>query len=874
MMTKRTLGTRVKHIGILLPALAIVVVGPIVAAPLFPNPQFVVDPTTYYQIEVADFDHDGKADLALPTPGTGYVSVFLGLGGGAFATGVRLPVGNGPAGFSVYIAVGDFNGDRAFDIAVSNFDSGGSFPYPSDISILMGGGDGTFAPPVRFPIGYGPRALAAADLNGDGMDDIIVPNSFSSDGSAAVLISNGDGTFTARTLLVGPNPQAVAVGDFNGDQKVDLAITGGQSFDPPNTYLAFFFNRGDGNFTAGPFFSVPFCSFKPAVADFNRDGIFDLVLPVGGTIYLGSASGTITPAGSLPSCCVSTPATGDFDGDGWPDVAEGLAMFLGNGDGTFRSLPQTLYSGRGGGSPTAAADFNADGHLDVAVGHTNTVYIGKGDGTFIVPPRSFASATPTTVAGDFNSDGEIDLAWGSGASVSVVLGTGGGLFGAETSFPARGDVRSVAVGDFNRDGRQDLIAVDHSPRPFTTIYDALVLLGSGDGTFSSPTRVPVGTAPVHVVVGDFNGDQRADVAIADEGSNALSVLLGNGDGSFASASFLPVGTSPRFISVGDLDTDGRTDLVVANFNSHDVSILIGRGDGTFQPQVTFGAGSYPTSVAIGDFNADGMEDLAVSNDLPFGTSALFPDGVSLLLGAGDGTFGAPIVLAAVDGPSPVVAKDFNVDGRMDLGVAYLRTGSVAIFLNDGSRLTPAQHFAAWPDPVGLIAEDVTKDGRPDLLVASSLGSASTIVVLVNQSCPGNADADGDGVCDASDNCPTVPNPGQENIDGDLLGDVCDNTPEIVAFTTSFGSQLSRGSGTATWTTASEFNLIGFNLFTLNAQGARTLLNHVRIPCEECITGLGASYAYFIPKHKSGRNVYIEILHKNGLSTVFGPAVRE
>src|SRR5204863_4611868 len=124
---------------------------------------------------------------------------------------------------------------------------------------------------------------------------------------------------------------------------------------------------------------------------------------------------------------------------------------------------------------------------------------------------------------------------------------------------------------------------------------------------------PVGTNPITIAVGDFNGDGVPDLAVADEGSNSVAVLIGNGDGSFQPATFFPVGANPVWVVVGDFNGDRVLDLAVANINSNTVTVLLGRGDGTFHPSQPFPVGSHPSPLATGDFNGDGTPDLAVAN---------------------------------------------------------------------------------------------------------------------------------------------------------------------------------------------------------------------------------------------------------------------
>src|SRR6516164_340033 len=132
---------------------------------------------------------------------------------------------------------------------------------------------------------------------------------------------------------------------------------------------------------------------------------------------------------------------------------------------------------------------------------------------------------------------------------------------------------------------------------------------------SAPRGFDAGSGPQSVAVGDFNGDGKPDLAVVNSYSNNVSVLLGNGDGTFQPAVSYGTGsgTGPAFVAVGDFNHDGKLDLAVANSNSSNVSVLLGNGDGTFQTAVNYDVGGAPTSIAVGDFNHDGKLDLAVAN---------------------------------------------------------------------------------------------------------------------------------------------------------------------------------------------------------------------------------------------------------------------
>jgi hypothetical protein len=340
-------------------------------------------------------------------------------------------------------------------------------------------------------------------------------------------------------------------------------------------------------------------------------------------------------AGSIPT----SVAVGDFNGDGVRDLAvanwsNNVSVLLGNGDGTFQA-PQN-FATAGNPSSVAVGDFNGDGRPDLAVANSSSnnvsVLLGNGDGSFQAAQNFAAGSTPvSTAVGDFNGDGWPDLAVANQDSnnVSVLLGDGDGTFQAPRNFGAGIVPRSVAVGDGWQDlavaNNGELVCVQWDPKHEVCWWyeqrgsTVSVLLGNGDGSFQTARNfaVPPGSYPASVAVGDFNGDGRPDLAVANFGffpdQGTVSVLLGNGDGSFQTARNFAVGIFPLSVAVGDFNGDGMQDLAVANSNSNNASVLLGNGDGTFQGAQNFAVGSYPASVAVGDFNGDAWADLAVAN---------------------------------------------------------------------------------------------------------------------------------------------------------------------------------------------------------------------------------------------------------------------
>jgi VCBS repeat protein/putative Ig domain-containing protein/IPT/TIG domain-containing protein/FG-GAP repeat protein len=231
---------------------------------------------------------------------------------------------------------------------------------------------------------------------------------------------------------------------------------------------------------------------------------------------------------------------------------------------------------------------------------------------------------------------------------------------------------SVLVGDFNGDGRPDIAAAAQCANAVS------VLLSAGNGAFAPSVPYQGGPAPNSLASADFDGDGHADLAVSDFNLGSVSILLGNGDGSFRPGPPLFAGNSPVSLAVADFNGDGKPDLAVVNRDDDDVSIFLGNGDGSFGAPRTFAAGSQPMFALAADFGGDGIPDLAVA-DLAGGV-------VAVLEGNGDGTFRAPEFFASGTGVSSLAVSDFNLDGRPDLVATNSSDDNVSVFLNDTSTL--------------------------------------------------------------------------------------------------------------------------------------------------------------------------------------------
>jgi hypothetical protein len=372
-----------------------------------------------------------------------------------------------------------------------------------------------------------------------------------------------------------------------------------------------------------------------------------------------------------------------LNGDGKLDVALSagpIILMLGNGDGTLQSATTVANSDGDATAGIAIADFNLDGKFDLAaatginIGGGNqaiAVQLGNGDGTF-QSERDFSggpSPLPLAVA-DFNRDGKLDLVAGNHYGFVILLGDGTGNFSSLGTSGTGNPVDMLAISDFNHDGKPDVVVANGST--FN------IFLGNGDGTFQSVPFPYSFNVPVGVAVGDFNSDGVVDLAIATVTTPgpyaSVNILLGNGDGSFRPPVSYPAGTSAQAIAVADLDRDGHLDLVVGSGPSG-VEVLRGNGDGTFQPPLNFGGSFFDGSnalnaMAVGDLNGDGLPDVVLASS-SVSVTVLLNQGTSRLRGTKTTLTSSPN--PAVVGQS--VTLTATVAGLVDL--SGTPTGAVA-----------------------------------------------------------------------------------------------------------------------------------------------------------------------------------------------------
>ncbi len=667
---------------------------------------------TSYSVAVGDFNADGKADLAVANNSSSNVSVLLGNGDGTFQAAVNYATGPIPRS----VVVGDFNGDGKTDLAVANNSS-------STVSVLLGNGDGTFRAAVNYAVASGPSSLAAGDFNNDGISDLAVVNTGSS--SVGVLLGNGDGTFRAAVNYIGFNtPESVAVGDFNGDGKADLVVGGYAT-------LSLMLGNGDGTFqnpVAVPS-AANYYVYGVTVADFNGDGKVDLA--VGSSfsymsVLLGKGDGTFqAPVNYSTSSYAAGMVSGDFNGDGIVDLAVtisgvGLSVLLGNGDGTFqRAINYTASSPWG----LAVGDFNGDNIADLAIALNGTSAVGV----------QLGGALPDLSISENHGNG---FTQGQAGAYAITVTNGGvaattGAVGVVASLPSGFTASAISGSGWTcvltslTCTRSDSLAIGASysvitiavnvPQALTGNVTATATV-SGGGDQSAGNNTASDTAFVRLLT-SIAISASPNPAVVDR---AVTLTATVGAGATGTVTFYDGVTV-----LGVAPLSGGHATLVAYTLAGGTHFLRGvySGDGTYGIAGSNVLSETVTQVASNGFQSPigytvtgvgqimGVADF--NHDGKLDVVAVSGNTLSVLLGNGGGAFRGPFSYPASNANSLAIS-DFNGDGNPDVVIANGNTISVLLGNGDGTFRAPLA-MTGVPG-ASLVSADFNGDGKPDLAV--------------------------------------------------------------------------------------------------------------------------------------------------------------
>jgi subtilisin family serine protease len=746
-------------------------------------------------VATGDFNRDGHPDWIVSNGGSNDLWLYLGNGDGTAQLPRIIPLGGQSP---VAIAAVDLRGIGVLDLVVAEPDS-------LSLGVLLGNGDGTFAPEKLYFVPAPPLSLTVADFNRDGHPDVVV-GLIADNPVGAVAFFAGDGTGKFLAPVTTPlnresSPAAVVTAittaDLNNDGIPDLLVTD-ENILEPGTFV--FLGVGDGTFKGSQNLGG---LLNAAIGDLNGDGCPDAVtIDAGGlaAAMIGHCDGTfqvLQPLGFFGEGETGIAmALADVNGDGKLDlVTSGINLGVsgvfgqdsGNlisvsfGDGLGGFEPAKVYRAQTGMFGLAVLDLNGDLHPDIVVASQDTdsvsVLMNDGTGRFGGPQGSYigwvekgspannffqgALNAPISVSvADLDGDGKkdllsVDFGQGFDLPVNLVISMNDGLgnFLPDKKIPVL-DGRfqffgNLVLGDFRGTGLPDIVLTpNHLSVSFTDSFFVFVP-NLGLGNFGTPVQTRISALPGVIATGDFNGDGKLDFVMVGGSPSQIVTFLGNGDGTFAPAPSQPFsGLSPEGVLVGDFNGDGKLDVLVPQGGLE----FLGNGDGAFAPPKAvipvFGNPSFANPALLFqavDLNHDGRMDLIQRNALLDDPVPIFriyfaqPDGSFLLQNTYSPYTGQPIATAFGNAQNfNSFVGDFNGDGAVDIAAFQLdpltRHAYVQFILGngDGSFTPTFQRFnlgsgnPAFPN----LAVDMNGDGKADFVELDGFTSAFNVIHAV------------------------------------------------------------------------------------------------------------------------------------------------
>jgi len=677
-------------------------------------------------VAVGDLNGDGDADVVLVHANS--IDVFIGDGTGKFSSGV-----NYPTSVSNPVAVGllDSNGDSFLDVVIASGTSDTTGQSP--VNTFLGDGTGVLGAPITAHYNGTMTSGIFADLNANGYPDLI---------SATQVFFGTAGGFqpplnltnqpSVCTFPYGTAAGSLTVADVNGDGKLDVVTA-----DCANGTITTFLNQGNGSFSAGISTWASYLPSSVTIADVNGDGKPDAIVAdyYSSDIFvlLGNQDGTFAaaPIGYPPAGYIwSAPLVADFNSDGLPDILipsglpaewESLVLLTGLGDGGFVAPHDYFFAG--GASATAAdawgvatADLNGDGLPDFVVGNIAsdpnvgvTVFLSNASNpnTSLQLGVNYGSGgnLEFVALADIDGDGNPDIIGsntipGSAGELQIFLGHGDGTFATvpiKVPVVSGSGVGQLLVRDFDGDGKPDVAVVDTCTLASaqSLLCNLWVLLNrstAGTPTFTTPASYPINSLGWEIAAADL-GNGHLDLVVTQTESTTVSILLGDGTGHFLSQPDLDLGSFyPVGLTLAQLNPAGHIDLVVSVDDTNagmGIAVASGNGDGTFQAPVLYPATSntsgantpFPADVRVADLNGDGVLDIVYANAGDGMVGVLYGTGQ---WGSGQSPFYEPVEFPTNGFPLTLLLVDVNGDGALDAvtnGVGY---SGVTTLLNTGA----------------------------------------------------------------------------------------------------------------------------------------------------------------------------------------------